>query len=346
MINNLQIKSSQSKKLKQDQNKTTTENKGIVSTLHNTCESSIEKNKEKNSNLINKISIISPDLHFIGIVNQNYQNNIKTNFGMMPEGSVLAIHAPIMQPNFKVYSNLKDITNMPIFNSYKYPSYPFNNNDCNLDEYLQKATDLKALKLIESLKINSDDINQIERLTRNQARCSLWFEKRNNHFTSSLCNKIKSVKGEKELKTQAYNIVFRKHKHTILCFEKHTILCFENTSIQYCVSKTQAYNIVFRKDKNIGNNIAQRKMNHGKFYKPIAISNYEKYLLSENHVVIIELCGLAIDKNNFILGATPDGKVQVFGIIEVKCNEEYKNVDPKDICFMSKNVLNTMNELN
>ena len=26
-----------------------------------------------------------------------------------------------------------------------------------------------------------------------------------------------------------------------------------------------------------------------------------------------------------------------FGLLEVKCSEEYKNIDPKDICFISKN---------
>nr|XP_047145903.1 uncharacterized protein LOC124818853 [Hydra vulgaris] len=217
---------------------------------------------------------------------------------MMPEGSVLAIHAPIIQPNFKVYSNLKEITNICLYLIViNIQVTPFNNTDCNLDGYIQKITDLKALKLIELLKISSDDINQIERLTRDQARCSLWFDKSNNRFTVSLCNKIKNGKSEKGLKTLAYNIVFQK-------------------------------------DKNIKNNIVRKRMNHGKFYEPIAISNYEKYLLSENHVVTIEPCGLVIDKINFILGATPDRKVQVdglFGIIEVKCSEEYKNIDPKDI---------------
>ena len=47
-----------------------------------------------------------------------------------------------------------------------------------------------------------------------------------------------------------------------------------------------------------------------------------------------------MDNNNFVLGATPDGKVVVdgeFGLLEVKCSEVYKNTDPKDICFISKN---------
>ena len=47
-----------------------------------------------------------------------------------------------------------------------------------------------------------------------------------------------------------------------------------------------------------------------------------------------------IDKNNFVLGATPSDKVGVdgeFGLLEVICFEEYKNIDPKDIFFISKN---------
>ena len=56
--------------------------------------------------------------------------------------------------------------------------------------------------------------------------------------------------------------------------------------------------------------------------------------------VVGEPCGFVIDKNNFVVGATLDGKVVVdseFGLLEVKCSEEYNNIDPKDICFISKN---------
>ena len=41
------------------------------------------------------------------------------------------------------------------------------------------------------------------------------------------------------------------------------------------------------------------------------------------------------------LGATPDGKIldpnfsPCYGIAEIKCSEAYKDVDPKDVCFIS-----------
>ena len=81
-------------------------------------------------------------------------------------------------------------------------------------------------------------------------------------------------------------------------------------------------------------------MDYGKLYEPTAISYYEKYFKSHGYDIKVEPCGLVIDEQNYVLGASPDGKVSLndsYGILEVKCSEEYKNVDPKDVCFISKN---------
>ena len=81
-------------------------------------------------------------------------------------------------------------------------------------------------------------------------------------------------------------------------------------------------------------------MDRGKFYEPMAISNYEKYFKSHGYDIKVKPCGLVINEQNYILGASPDDKVRLndsYGILEVKCSEEYKNVDSKDVCFISKN---------
>ena len=81
-------------------------------------------------------------------------------------------------------------------------------------------------------------------------------------------------------------------------------------------------------------------MDHGKFYEPIAVSYYEKYFKSHGYDIKVEPCGLVVDEQNYVLRASLDGKVILndsYGILEVKCSEEYKNVDPKDVCFISKN---------
>ena len=94
------------------------------------------------------------------------------------------------------------------------------------------------------------------------------------------------------------------------------------------------------KKKTHKNSVLQYKLSCGRYYEPIAVKRYENYLRLSGYEVVVEPCGFVIDKNDFILGATPDGKVVVdgeFGLLEVKCSEEYKNIDPKDICFISKN---------
>ena len=81
-------------------------------------------------------------------------------------------------------------------------------------------------------------------------------------------------------------------------------------------------------------------MDRGKFYEPMAVSNYEKYFKSHGYDIKVKPCGLVINEQNYILGASPDDKVRLndsYGILEVKCSEEYKNVDSKDVCFISKN---------
>ena len=84
------------------------------------------------------------------------------------------------------------------------------------------------------------------------------------------------------------------------------------------------------------------KLNFGKYYEPVAIQKYELYMKSVSHFIQVESCGLVIDNTNFVLAATPDGKVvdvsekEIYGILEVKCSEEYKDVDPADIIFISK----------
>ena len=59
-------------------------------------------------------------------------------------------------------------------------------------------------------------------------------------------------------------------------------------------------------------------------------------------------CGLVIDHKDYVLAATPDGKVidlnaeNIYGILKVKCSEEYRDVDPKDVCLLRRNIVSCM----
>ena len=91
----------------------------------------------------------------------------------------------------------------------------------------------------------------------------------------------------------------------------------------------------------------QFKLSYGLCHEPISIK-HESYAKLKGNKTVVEPCGLVIDSENVILGAAPDGKVVFDGefcIIEFKCSDEYSNVDPKDICFISKNVFLVFDEV-
>ena len=101
--------------------------------------------------------------------------------------------------------------------------------------------------------------------------------------------------------------------------------------------KTLAQNIVHRNEtKNKKNSVLQNKLAYGHYYEPIAIK-HENYLRLSGYEVVVEPCGFVIDKNNLFLEPSQMVKLLWMVNLEVKCSEEYKNIDPKDICFISKN---------
>ena len=100
--------------------------------------------------------------------------------------------------------------------------------------------------------------------------------------------------------------------------------------------KTLAHNIIYGNEKQNSTKIIQLKLSYGCYHEPIAIKHYKSYTKLKGHTAVVEPCGLVINSENFILGATPGSKVvfdRGFGIIEVKCSEEYSNVDPKDMFY-------------
>ena len=80
-------------------------------------------------------------------------------------------------------------------------------------------------------------------------------------------------------------------------------------------------------------------MVHGKFYGLIAFLIMKNILNPVIMILKTEPSGLFTDEKNYVLGDKFDGKIifnKSYGVLEVKCSEEYKDVDPKDVCFVSK----------
>ena len=278
------------------------ESKGIASSLYESRKqpTACGPNLAVLSNLIGgKIDIPGPKL-----INVNPECYRKTTFGDAPSGSMLSYQCPLMPPNFKVYCSIeREPVDYEL--NFHYAAFPFTEIKNNILSYENEiyVPEIKKITLLEELKISARDSVSIEEDTRDQASDPKWFEYRKNRFTASLCNRLtgkSAPKTPRGLTTLAKNIVNPKEL----------------------------------------NKVIKLKMEYGKFYEPIAIRHYETFMKLSGFKISVEASGLVLDDTNYVLGATPDGKVICdgeMGILEVKCTDQYKDIDPKAICVISSN---------
>ena len=52
-----------------------------------------------------------------------------------------------------------------------YPKYPFTNIEMKMKTFIDNISDIRKLKLLESLKIDNETVNSIENQTKEQANC-------------------------------------------------------------------------------------------------------------------------------------------------------------------------------
>ena len=251
------------------------------------------------------MSSIDQQIHATTVLNAGETRVTDTQYGQMPVGSTLSIQCPLMPPDFKVYFNVPDDNDTDQSYQLVHPQFPIVDNFEVLDSYVEKIQNEYLLKILDELKISFSDVHRIEQDIRDQSSSSLWHHLRIRRFTASLCNKINQKKTARGLKTLAKNIILG--------------------------NKNQK-----------SNSVIQSKLSYGRLNEPIAIQKYENFMKLSGLKIMVESCGLVIDHKNYVRAATPDGKVidlnaeNIYGILEVKCSEEYRDVDPKDVCFVAK----------
>ena len=276
---------------------------GVETTLYEARSAATRStNVEKVKDLFNDMKNENSEIPFVSLLDNVYiEKMISTKFGQVPVGSVISNQCPQIPSDFKIYCS---IDHQPIPHQFcVFPDFPMHESPNLLDSYLNGLSDSEQ-KFIETLQVTSDQVDTVEKGTRDQANNPDWFKYRKGRFTASLNNvyRNKNPKTDKGFESLAKSIV-KPSKHS-------SVLTY--------------------------------KLNFGKYYEPVAIQKYELYMKSVSHFIQVESCGLVIDNTNFVLAATPDGKVvdvsekEIYGILEVKCSEEYKDVDPADIIFISK----------
>ena len=149
--------------------------------------------------------------------------------------------------------------------------------------------------------IDSKKVKQVELETQDQYLSKSWGKERFYRFTSSLHKDLKEKKTERGFQTLAK-----------ACFEKRC-----STAVQ--------------------NPFLKKKLEHGRFFEPEAIKVYDNFFKMNGYPIKYEKCGLVLNEAYYFMGASPDGKVidgtiggrNKFGILEVKCPKQFKEVDPK-----------------
>ena len=101
----------------------------------------------------------------------------------------------LLPPTFKVYTSNIPANDISYVNKMPttYPKYSFTNTEMKVKTFIDNISDIRKLKLLQSLKIDNGEVNSVENQTKEEANCSEWFKPRKNKFAASTCNKFKLV---------------------------------------------------------------------------------------------------------------------------------------------------------
>ena len=184
--------------------------KGVESTLYDARSlGSRFLNLGKLKILANDLRNQNPNMPVLNVIDEQACTllNIKTQFGMMPTGSLLAIQCPTIPPDFNVHCNI-DVSTGMVPGIYTYPAFPLHENFNEISGHLDSLKDEKK-RYVNALKIEKEDVNVIEKKTLEQANNKDWFLYRKNRFTASLNNimRSKNPKSEKGFVSLAKSLV-------------------------------------------------------------------------------------------------------------------------------------------
>ena len=294
----------------------TKESKGISSTAYEAR--SVEKqnfDEKEVEELISNISLgknssVSGSYLFQSSAPYGYD---LTRFGEVPVGSPVGYQCSFIEFGYKVYCSFVKSparlsnTETPVTD---FPPFPVNVIPNFVDNNLANSiTDTKELDILKQIMVDRDYALKIEEDTREQYLAKNWGKERFYRFTASLHNDLREKKTERSYGNLAKQLL-----------EK-------------------------RQMKTVPNYYVKKKLDHGRFFEPEAIKVYTDYFKMIGHPIVFDKCGFVINTDYYFMGASPDGKVtesslegsKKFGILEVKCPEQFKNVDPKHAAMVAEN---------
>ena len=221
------------------------------------------------------------------------------HYGSFEIGLTLANHSRVFDESFEFLANLEpaddslDISDGEII----FPEIPAYDINEDFWSYIYTG-DSNAETFLNSLNITFQDCVKIEKDTRNQSECSLWFELRKPRITSS----------------KRHRMSIRQRNFDTLCTEIINPCNFEDLPAK-----------------------VKEALNHGKKFESRARELYIDVMrLKLRHFVLVHETGLVIQPSLFWLAASPDGPVayQTSGkklLLVIKCPHTKRHMSPIDL---------------
>ena len=260
---------------------------------------SLKGQRASETKLLERLRELNPKMALSQIMTARTESTtlVPTKFGKSPQGSFASYQLSVTEGNFKVFCDISSVNRSDSDNHVHdsqltaFPRFPLRASH----EQFQIPTEISGDErcLLEKIQVDVDELNEIERKTREQSTCQEWKDERKFRFTASNFGLIRE----------------RKRNH-----------------------ETLVKNLLNPKP------FSSRYTNHGLKYEPVALEQYQKYMMSIRRPVKILKSGLVISLDSPYLGASPDAKVidpgcnDPFGLSEVKCPETKYLVTPLDAC--------------
>ena len=111
-------------------------------------------------------------------MNTNCRKKCETKFGFKPEGSVLGVQKTLLPSSFELYTSIIPGNDISYVNKMPatYSKYHFTNTEMKMKTFIDNISNIRKLKLLESLEIYNETVNSIENKTKKQANCPEWFK--------------------------------------------------------------------------------------------------------------------------------------------------------------------------
>ncbi|KAJ7353860.1 hypothetical protein OS493_032136, partial [Desmophyllum pertusum] len=122
-------------------------------------------------------------------------------FGRSPQGSYASYQLSVTEDNFKVYCDITSVTRVnPGNHSEQIITYLSRFPLKSSDEQFEMPTEISEAEksLLDSLQVDADKLNDIERKTRGQSDCPEWKAERKFRFTASNFGQIRDRKRHHE----------------------------------------------------------------------------------------------------------------------------------------------------